>query len=211
MKRYKQTLEEELRLVDLRNHKGMSKFTANWEAERAKIIGRGKKGVTLIRMAVNKPKDYVTFIFKSTPTYISKNNQKFMGIGFPNVNTKKKVKIYTQQVRVLNFFKLLATKPNYNKKKKVNIKDIKEILEQGDIQLSCNCGSFQLQGMNYILNTFNAAIYPEDRYPQRWTHYHHDDNMVCKHLDVLISTAIFDLYIDEMVEMLNTYIVTKVM
>jgi len=208
---YKQKFTEELRLVDLRKHAGMSKFTARWEQERAKLIGRGKKGCTLIEIKVNKKKDYVTFIFKSTPTYIKDNDQDFMGVGFPNVEIIKKVKIYTQQVRILNFFKLLETKPGFKKEKKPLLKDVQEVIEQADVQLSCNCMSFQYQGMNYILNTFNASIYPENRYPERWTNYHHDDNFLCKHLDVLISTAIFNLYIKEMTEMLHRYYVVNIM
>jgi hypothetical protein len=191
---------EDLRLSDLKSHSGISSFTQKWQKDRQKIKGAGNKSVEIKSIKVNRKKDYITFIFKSYPTYTVFAK----AVDFPNVEAEKRVKIYTQQIRVLDFFKWAETKPGYQEKE-MSWKEIKEILEVANVQLSCNCKSFQFQGMNYILTTFDASIYPEFRPPQRWNKYHNDDNFTCKHLDILITSGL-NIYINNMTSMVNKYL-----
>ena len=193
-------LEENLRISDLKKHAGISNFTKPFMKDRQKIKGTGNKSVKLIKMKVNRRKDYITFVFKSTPTYTSTA----IAVNFPNVETTKKVKSYTQEIRILDFFKLAETKPGYQEKEMI-WKEIKEILNVSDVKLSCNCMSFQLQGFNAILTMFDAAIYPELRMPKRWNQYHKDDSFVCKHLSILITSGL-NIYVNNMTSMINKYL-----
>ncbi|MFA5152996.1 MAG: hypothetical protein WC554_10580 [Clostridia bacterium] len=201
MKHYKRiTLDEDLRLSDLMKSASMSAFTKNWKNVRQSIIGSGAKSVKIKSMKVNRKKDYITFVFTSVPTY-TKSSQ---AVDFPNTDNKKRVKKYTQEIRILDFFKWADTKPGF-KENEMTVKEIKEILKVANVQLSCNCMSFQFQGMNAILTTFDAAIYPELRMPKRWNKYHNDDNFTCKHLGILLTSGL-NIYINNMTQMINKYI-----
>jgi sortase (surface protein transpeptidase) len=196
----KKQLHEELKLSDLKKHAGTSEFTNNFRKKRQSIIGSGAQSVKIKQIRVNRKKDYITFVFTSVPTY----KKTSYAVAFPNVDQQKKVRAYTQEIRVLDFFKWAKTKPGY-KEKDMTIPEIKEILNIASIQLSCNCKSFQFQGMNYILTTFDAAIYPETRPPKRWNQYHNDDNFVCKHLGILLTSGL-NIYINNMTSMVNSYL-----
>lgn len=193
-------LDEGLRLSDLRKHAGISKFTNKWRVDRQKKKGSGAKSVKIIGMKVNKKKDYITFVFKSKPTY----NSLMPAVAFPDKEKQKNVRAYTQEIRILDFFKWAQTKPNY-KQSELTPQEVKEILQIADIQVACNCMSFQFQGMNYIVSLFDASIYPETRPPQRWNKYHNDDNFLCKHLDILLSQGM-NIYINNMTLMINKYL-----
>jgi len=191
---------EALRLSDLKKHSGTSDFTDEWRKKRQKIKGDGAKSVKIKSMKVNRKADYITFVFTSEPTY----TKKAKAVNFPDVETMKNVTKYTQQIRILDFFALADTKPGYQEKE-MTMKEIKEILNVCDVKLSCNCPSFQLQGFNAILTTFDASIYPEDRLPTRWNAYHQDNSFTCKHLDILISQAL-TIYTNNMTGMINKYL-----
>jgi hypothetical protein len=191
---------ENLRISDLQKHAGTSDFTKDWVEIRRKIRGTGAKTVKLKSMKINRKKDYITFVFKSIPTYDSVVN----AVDFPNTDQEKKVKMYTEQIMILDFFKLAQTKPGYSEKE-LNRKEIKEILTVADVKVSCDCKSFQFQGMNYILTTFDASIYPELRPPRVWGKWHHDDNFTCKHLDMLLTQGL-NIYLNNMASMVNKYL-----
>jgi hypothetical protein len=184
-------------------HQGVSDFTADWVEIRRKIKGAGASAVKIHSMKVDRKNDTVTFLFRSIPTYDSK----VQAVNFPNTDSEKTVRAYTQQIMILDFFKWAQTKPGYNEKE-ITWKEIKEILQVSDLKLSCNCKSFQFQGMNHILTTFDAAIYPEDRPPLKWNKWHKDDNFICKHLDILLTSAL-NIYLSNMASMLNKYLRNK--
>jgi len=207
MKRYNYLLlkqfTESLRLSDIMKHQGISDFTADWVEIRRKIKGAGTSAVKIHSMKVDRKNDTVTFLFKSTPTYDSKAQ----AVNFPNTDSEKSVRSYTQQIMILDFFKWAQTKPGYNEKE-MTWKEIKEILQVADVKLSCNCKSFQFQGMNAILTTFDASIYPEDRPPTYWNKWHDSNQFLCKHLDILLTSAL-NLYLSNMSSMINKYIKSK--
>ena len=207
MKRYKylflKQFTENLRLSDIMKHHGISDFTADWVEIRRKIKGAGASAVKIQSMKVNRKNDTITFLFKSIPTY----DTKAQAVNFPDTDSEKTVRAYTQQIMILDFFKWAQTKPGYNEKE-MTWNEIKEILQVADVRLSCNCKSFQFQGMNYILSTFDASIYPEDRPPLRWVKFHKDDNFICKHLDILLTSAL-NIYLSNMTSMINRYLKSK--
>jgi hypothetical protein len=196
----KDALQENLRIVDLQKHAGTSDFTKDWVEIRRKILGTGAKTVKLKSMKVNRKKDYITFLFKSFPTY----DKIVKAVDFPDTNKDKSVKMYTQQIMILDFFKLAETKPGYNEKE-LSRKEIKEILNVADVKVSCDCKSFQFQGMNHILTTFDASIYPELRPPKVWNKWHKDDSFTCKHLDMLLTQGL-NIYLNNMTSMVNKYL-----
>lgn len=193
-------IQENLRISDLQKHAGTSDFTKDWVEIRRKIRGTGANTVKLKSMKVNRKKDYITFVFKSIPTY----DTIVKAVNFPNTDKDKNVKMYTEQIRILDFFKLAQTKPNYEEKE-LTRQEIKEILKVADVQVSCDCKSFQFQGMNYILTTFDASIYPELRPPKVWNKWHKDDNFTCKHLDMLLTQGL-NIYLNNMTSMINKYL-----
>ena len=198
-----ESLEENLRLSDLKKHAGISNFTKPFMKDRQRIKGAGAKSSKIKSMKVNTKKDYITFVFTSEPTY----NKTSMAIAFPDVETEKKVRAYTQEIRILDFFALAETKPGYIKNE-ISPQEIKEILNASDCQVSCNCKSFQMQGFNAILTTFDASIYPELRLPKRWDKYHNDDSFVCKHLSILITSGL-NIYTNNMASMVTKYLKGK--
>lgn len=204
MKRYKskyiEKFSEELRLSDLKKHAGLSNFTDKWRKDRQKIKGQGSRSAKIKSMKVNRPKDYITFVFTSEPTYTNKAK----AVNTNNFEINKNVTVYTQQIRILDFFKLAETKPGY-KEKEMTKKEIKEILEVASVQIFCNCPSFHWQGMNHTVSMFDASIYPTNIPPKRWDDYHNDNNFVCKHLDLLISQGL-NIFMNNMTSMINKYI-----
>ncbi len=205
LKRYKskyiERFSEELRLSDLKKHAGLSDFTNKWRKDRQRLKGQGAKSTKIKSMKVNRKEDYITFVFTAEPTYTTKAK----AVNTNNFEINKNVTIYTQQIRILDFFKWADTKPGYVEKE-MTVKEIKEILEVANIQVFCNCPSFHWQGHNYnISSMFDASIYPTDIAPKHWNQYHNNDNFICKHLDLTISQAL-NIYINNMTQMINKYL-----
>lgn len=194
-------LDEDLRLSDFKQHSGLSDFTKKWKNDRQKIKGAGNISAKLVKLIVNKKKDYVTFVFFSTPTY---------SFTASTVKPKKNMKIsgehpfYIQNIRILDFWKWAKTTPGYKSAKKLSLKDLKEILKVASIQIFCNDPSFHWQGMNYVVSQFDASIFPTDIPPKQWKKKHNDDNFVCKHLDLIFTQIEF--WLNPMTNMLNKYL-----
>lgn len=196
----KELVKENLRISDLKKHAGISDFTKPFMKDRQKIKGTGAKSAKIKSMKINRKADYITFTFTSIPTY----TKTAMAVSFPDVDKEKRVRAYTQEIRILDFFALAETKPGYVKNE-ISPQEIKEILNVADVKLSCNCKSYQLQGFNAILTTFDASIYPELRLPKRWDKLHKDDSLVCKHLSILITSGL-NIYINNMSSMVTKYL-----
>ncbi len=191
--------KEDFQMKDFTQHAAASDFTRDWIEVRRKIKGPGNVSAKLTSIRVNRKKDYVTFVFKSKPTYSSKETAVDPSV----MVLSKTVKQYTQMIRVLDFFKWAETKPGYQKYH-LTWKEVKEILEVASIQVWCNCGSFQFQGMNHSVSVNNAAIYPETRAPKRWNKYHQQDNYLCKHLSMIFNSMAF--FVNPMASMVNKYL-----
>ena len=190
---------ESLKLSDFKKHSGISDFTEPFMKDRQKLKGTGNKSAKLVSVKINTRKDYVTFVFKSKPTYGTSAQ-----VVDPNTMSFKSGRVYTQQIRLLDFFALASTKPGF-KIDDLSFQEVKEILQVADIQVWCSCGSFQFQGINYIDTLMDASIYPEFRAPKRWNKYHNDDSFACKHLDILLTSGM-NIFINNMTSMINSYL-----
>lgn len=197
-------LEEDLRLSDFQKHAGLSDFTKTFKDIRQKKKGAGNKSARLVKVKVNKAKDYVTFIFYSSPTYEPTAKV---------VNPKNNFKIggekpwYRQEIRILDFFKWAKTTPGYKSAKQLSLKDLKDIFKVASIQVFCTCGSQHWQGNNWVLSQFDASVYPTDIPPLHWRKYHNDDNFVCKHLSLIFTSIGF--WLSPMASVLNNYLKRK--
>lgn len=204
-KNYKLKLEEDLHLKDFTKHSGASDFTKDWIEIRRKIVGAGNKSSKLHSIKVNRKKDYIIFIFKSKPTYDAVADS-FDVNSFAKV---KKVRKYTQRIMVLDFFKYLETKPNYEDAN-VTWKEIKECLDVCPIKVDCNCMAQTYQGLSYYLTQLDGAIVPNNIRPRVWNKYHDingDVGFLCKHLSLTFSQISF--WANPMTSMLNKYLKQK--
>jgi hypothetical protein len=191
-------LEEDLHLSDFAKHTGVSDFTKRFMIDRRKLRGAGNINEKIKSLKINRKQDYITFVFKTAPTYKKKTQDVD-----PNTFTLKNASLYEQQIQIVDFFKYAETKPGFIEKE-MTWKEIKEVLEVCPIKIWCSCGSFEMQGINAVVTSFDAAIYPELRWPKRWNRVHNDDSFVCKHLDLLFSAI--DLFKSNMTSMINSYI-----
>jgi len=194
-------LTEDLHLSDFIKHAGISDFTKKWMLSRRKLKGAGNINEKIKAIKINRKKDYITIIFKTIPTYKKKTQ-----VVDPKTMSLKNGSLYTQEIRIQDFFKYAETKPGFTEKD-MTWEEIKEVLGVCPISVFCSCGSFQFQGMNAVVTYFDAAIYPEYRWPKRWDKLHKDDNFVCKHLDLLFSSIEF--FKSNITSMINKYLKSK--
>jgi hypothetical protein len=212
MKRYKRykewvsvnlkyVLSEELRLSDLQAHAGISDFTKFWKDERLKRKGAANKSAKLIKVNVDKKEDHITFTFYSSPTYTLTG-----GVTNPdsNMSITKESPWYTQEIRILDFFKWADTTPGYKDAGELSTDDLKKIFRVADVQVWCNDPSFHWQGDNFIISQFNASIHPTNIAPKVWNKKHNNDNYVCKHLSMLLASINF--WLSPMASMLNKFL-----
>lgn len=194
-------LQEDLRLSDLMKHSGISNFTKKWKNERNKLKGNETNLVKLAKMSVSKQKGYVTFFFITEPTYVDKAT-----IVNPKNNFKPMTnpKSYTMLIRILDFFKLAQTTPGYQSAKELSLNDLKEILQVASIQIFCDCMSFHFQGDNFNASLFGASVFPTSIPPKYWKKFHHDQNIICKHLTGLLAGIKY--WLNPMTSTLNKYL-----
>lgn len=208
MKRYKPlfSIEEELKLSDLRKSAAVSPFTKDYKNETDRLMGAPTTHIKLKSMRVNKKKDYVIFVWKTkrTPKY---DNKKMMAVDPKNNFNLKPVKFYTIEVKIIDFFKLLETKPGGD----FTNNDIEDVINTADMQLWSSVPAFQFQGMNYNMTLFDASIYPENRPPDTWNDLeskygktHNEYQLLDKHSAGLINSMKF--YIPQMRMMLKKYL-----
>ena len=159
----KKQFSESLRFSDLMKRASMSPFTRDYNKETNKLMGNPTNHTKLTGIRVNRKKDYVIFVWKTkrTPKY---GKNKSMKIVDPKTFTLANGRIYTIEIKVMDFFKLLKTKPNED----FTNADIEEVLNVADIAIWSNVPAFQFQGMNYHMTMFDASIYPENRPPKVW-------------------------------------------
>ena len=196
MKRYKPLFQrkltvrfnEALRFSDLQKHAGISDLTDKFRKIRNKQVGREVNIAKLV--ALDFQDSDAIFIFSTKPGS-SKATETDPARDFALIPASK----YRMEFKIIDFL-------GYVKGEEISISYLKEIIKVADIQLFCSCPAFQYQGSNYILTTFYASIYPENRPPERWNQYHNDNNFVCKHLSNLIAT-ILGFWINPMTSMLN--------
>lgn len=199
--------DENLRFSDLMKKASLSSFSKKFATETNKLMGAPTTHIKIKSIKVNKKKDYITFVWKTkrTPKYDKKSKMKVVD---PKNGFKlRPARVYTIEIRILDFFKLLQTKPDYKKEELTN-QDIEDVLKEADVMVWSNVPAFQYQGMNYNMTMFDAAIHPENRSPKYWNKHHNEDQFLDKHTAGLINSIKF--YIPQMRMMIKKYLgITK--
>ena len=195
-------LDEELKLSDLMKSASMSAFTRKFNKETNKLMGNPTNHSKLVKMRVNRKKDYVTFFWltERTPKYDDNFNTM---VSNPKKNfALQKDNLYTIEIRFLNFFKLLGTKPK--EQGDITNKDIEEVIQNCDLQVWDDTPSYEFQGCNYNMTMFNAAIYPEERPPNYWNKFHNENQFLSKHSAGIVNSIKF--YIPQMRMIIKKYL-----
>lgn len=198
-------LEESLRLSDLMKSASMSAFTKKFAKETNKLMGNATNRAKLVQMKVNKKEDYVTFIWLTERTPKYKDNFHTM-ISNPNKNFElEQSNVYEIEIRFLDFFKLLDTRPNNDE---ITNKDIEDVLNNSDIKIWSDVPAFHWQGANYNLSLFDASIYPTNIAPKQWNKFHNEDQLLDKHSASILNSIKF--WIPQMRMMIKKYMgITK--
>lgn len=192
-------LNEWLTIKDLRAPEAISNFTKNKKAERQKLYGTENRNARLVNAVYDPNNDSMTFYFITTSTlkahpadYSPKKtdpDHEFDKISNPE-------KMYTMEIRMLNFLQLLKeTRPNNLANMPVTWQEIKQVLDVCYIQIHCNCPAFWWQGTGWYLTQLDGAIHPCSIAPKKWnsSKLHGDGNFHCKHTSALFSQLGFFL------------------
>lgn len=196
-------LDEALRFTDLMKNSGISNFTKKFSKETNKLMGNAPNHTKLIQGKVDK-QGSVTFIFATERTPKYDDNFNLMATDSGSM-TLKKDNLYEIEIKVVDFFKLLQTSPEYPT---ISNKDVEEVLLNADILLWDTTPSFVFQGANYNLTLLGGALHPEHRPPKRWDKYHGNGNLfLSKHSQALINNIKW--YIPQMRQMILKYLKVK--
>ena len=196
-------LYENLRLSDLTKNMGLSDFSKPFAKDRQKKKGAGNISAKLVEMRVNRNLGYITFIFLQEPTDLFNSK-----VTKPPSMKLVPSNLYTQQVRILDFFKLLKTNPEFKNFKELTIDDIKEVIKNADIKCHCDCPAQYWQGNTYNLSVLDGSTYTTDIAPKHWDKYHGEGNQIlCKHLQLLFNGISF--WISPMASMIYKYLQNK--
>jgi hypothetical protein len=198
---------ENLRFSDLMKKVSMSDFTKDYNKETNKLMGPPTTHTKLKSMRVSKNKDYIIFVWKTKRTPKYNKNQKMMVVDPKNDFKMKPARLYTIEIKVLDFFKLLNTKPDGD----FTNKDIEEVFNVCDIQVWSDVPAFQYQGMNYNMTLFDAAIHPETREPKVWNKIvskkgkvHDENQFLDKHTAGVVNSIKY--FIPQMRMMVKKYL-----
>jgi len=187
---YKRFFKENLKLSDLMKSASMSDFTKKFAKETNTLMGNATRRAKLVKMKANRKKDYITFIWLTERTPKYKDNFHVMAAN-PEKNFElEKDNLYTIQIRFLDFFKLLDTRPDKND---ITNKDIEDVLNNADIQVYSDVPAFHWQGCNYNMSLFDAAIYPTTISPKYWNNFHNENQFLDKHSAGIVSQIKFFL------------------
>lgn len=192
MKRYKQLTKfsESLRLSDLMKDAGISALTKKFKKRRSGLLGAESRNAKLLDCEIDETKNHITFVwltivtpdhelYGDDPTY---NEVRIEG---SKALRKNRSKTYEMKIRILDFLDWLDTYPD---KSTITTKDVKDILNISNIQVSCNCPMYQYQGANWkISSVFDGSIYPTSIPDPVWGPRHGDNALVCKHLSSLLA------------------------
>jgi len=203
----------EITFADLRDKGNVSDFTQVWRKDRNRVMGNAAQNTKLVDCVINEKEGTVVFQFLTEATELNgkKPNDNIdssyrfytddkMETDPPSWKLKRNTsKVYELQIKILNFFDWLDT---YNGEE-VGKKEMREILETSDVQLSSSSPSFNWQGFAYWLTQIDGSIYKQTIKPQRWDKMHGDgEAFLDKHLASLISSIQF--FTNQMAQMITS-------
>jgi len=195
----------ELTVLDLKDKESISKLTRIFYDERRGIVGEGNSSVKLIDCTVKTQEDYVEWGFLTESTYDDDPQQTDHSKAFKLENNPSKT--YEMYVRIPKFFEWLDTRPGDDP---LTRDDLREVFNNVDVKIACNCPAFHWQSINYNLTVMGASIYPTNiaptSGPKGWKD-RQKDAFLCKHLAQLFRHISF--FEQPMVSMLNKRIKDK--
>jgi len=198
------TLEEDLTLSDLNRNQAISDFTKPFRKQTSALLGKSTSVVKLVDAKLDVENDWITYYFLTEYTPHYKKGQSPEEVD-PNNMELKPTKTYEIWVRIMGVLEWIDT---YDMNYPIKIKDLKDILKVASIKWWSSVPSFQFMGSNYILTTFNAAIFDEIRPDNYWKKYTNSDNFLDKH-SVGVANTILSFWINPMSSMLNKQLKDK--
>lgn len=199
-------LDEEVTIYDLKGMSDVSLFKRT-KKTRSKVYGSESKVAKIIDLTVNKEEDWIQYDFLTEVSEkVYKPNTKFKEVdpknNFQLVDNPSKT--YTINLRFLNVFKYLETKPNFDKKRELTKLDIKDVLKVCNVLVFSSSPSFHWIGVNYNLSQLDGALYPTDIPPNYWKNNKEINDYLWvkdKHLSGVLNNIEF--YFNIMAQMLN--------
>ena len=190
--------DEDLTLSDLNRNQSISDFTKPFRKQTSALLGKSTNVTKLVDAKLDIKNDWITYYFLTEYTPHYKKGQSPEEVDPPNMNLIP-TQTYEIHVRIMGILKWMDT---YDKDYPIKIKDLKDILKVASIKWWSSVPSFQYQGSNYIMSTFDAAIYPEVRPDKYWKKFHGSNNFLDKH-STGIANTILSFWINPMTSMLN--------
>lgn len=166
----------ELKLSDLQGK--MSPVTRKFRKRRSAVKGRE---VTLTKVVDFNFPD--TFFFLTEPTESFNTqvvNPDTLSLDLEPDNS------YTMEIQIVDFEKKID-----NDYLSVGVHKLRELLNDSDLRVWCDCPSFHPQGFNYKLSQKDASTHPTNILPTVWDKIHPNSISTCKHLGGLLNTLSF--------------------
>ena len=212
---FQNLIYENVQLKDFNKHQALSDFTKKFKDYRLKNYGKGERSALLLDAQYNfdkkNPKDnYITFFFGMNPTDVEPGYKKKSSFETDPERdfALKPSGSYIQELKFFNFWDYLDTVPGgwKNLTDSDLKKEIKNILENADIKVSCSCPSFHWQGMNWRMTQLNGSAHPTNiapkprtpEYPHGWANIT-DGGFVCKHLSILLDYSSVMFFLNQMI------------
>lgn len=203
---YFYNLNEEVTVYDLRKMTDVNLFKRT-KKTRSSIYGSESKIAKLVDLTIDKNNDWIQFDFLTEVTEkIYKPNTKFKEVD-PNNDFQlvdNPSKTYTINLRFLDVFKYLETKPNFDKDRELTKEDIKDVLKVCNVLVFSSSPSFHWIGVNYNLSQLDGALYPTSIPPNYWKKNKEVNDYLWvkdKHLSGVLNNIEF--YFNIMAQMLN--------
>lgn len=193
----------EVNLYDLKTKDNVSSTTMKFKKERNKIMGSGSRTIKLIDVIIEENSGDVTFQFLTevTPYPAHPKDYEYQEVD-PERNWKLKRNSSKTYELQLKFLGLLDWIDVYVSGEAITRKEMKEILQVVDVQLSSTSPSWNYQGFAFWNTQIGSSIYNQSITPERWDKIHGDGQaFLDKHLSDLIFNI--DFFLNPMSSMLT--------
>jgi hypothetical protein len=170
-----QLLQEFVTLGDLADPGNISSHTMTFRRDRSAKMGGENTQAKLVDIVLSEADGSLTIQFMTKVTPYPEEPDHDYGWADPDDNwrilSNNRLQKYEIQIKVLDFFEWLKTHPEGQP---VTRKDVKEMLEVSNVQISSTSPSFNWQGFAYWLTQVDGSIYPQNIKPKFWDEFHGD-------------------------------------
>jgi len=188
---FNDSLREYVTLADLNTTATISPNTARFRKDRNRLLGTENTQAKLLDCFIDDADNSVRFVFLTTVTPYPDDDKHQYKDADPEhdwILAANPSEVYELQIKILDFHSWLDTFEG----SKVTWKDVKDILDVSNIQVSSTSPSFNWQGFAYWLTQIDGCIYPQTIKPKRWDFIHGDgEAFLDKHLWGLLNQIAF--------------------